>query len=289
MGYPFYILLMLLLAAGVVAFVQWKKILGLKRLLNAAEQQRQDLYFEKERLQKVIDTHSERRDFKVKLISMLAHDFRGAFMNIISLMDYYKSGDIPLESFSSLFEELKSTSRKNLDAFENTLAWVRTQLEGYKFNPQPLSVFQVIKKAVDNNRSEIKRKGISLSIKGEKEVQMLADAHLLDFVVNCLVNNAVKFSHPGGTVDCVIKNGPGNHVQLIVADSGVGMDEKTRASVFSHDKTIYTGTLGEKGAGIALLICKDFIEIQQGKLDVVSSEGGGAAFTLSLSAYDKLI
>lgn len=269
MGYPVYILSVLLVILGVVIVVQRKKISDLRSQLH--------------RIDKRLTFHLHQDDFKVKLISILAHDFRGAFMNIISLMDFYKKGQVPAERFAGLFEELKSTSKNNLTAFENTLAWVRTQLKGYSYKPLPVSVSEALARAVENNISEIKRKKISLSLKGDEESRIIfADPQLLGFILNNLLNNAIKYSHPEGVVECVVGAGRDNMIKIQVTDYGVGMDAGTKDAIFDHDKTIFTGTAGEKGAGIALLICKDFTEIQHGVLEIASEEGGGSVFTLHI-------
>lgn len=283
MGYPFYIISLLALAAVVMIFVQRQTILKLRRRLTFTSKQYKDLVSAHEHAKNAIRLNLERHDFKIKLISLLAHDFRGAFMNIIALMDFYEKGEVPAESFSNLFEELKSTSRKNLNEFESTLVWVKTQMDGYEFRAEPVNISKAIANAVRNNSSEIKRKEITLSVKGDHDVEILANIQLLSFVLNSLVNNAVKFSLPGASVDCVIRKEE-ESVQVHVTDFGVGMKAKTLDAIFSHDKTIYTGTLGEKGAGIALVISKDFVEIQHGSLEAVSEEGTGSVFTLSLPA-----
>ncbi|WP_158640667.1 sensor histidine kinase [Anseongella ginsenosidimutans] len=228
----------------------------------------------------------EQDDFRIKLISILAHDFRGAFMNIISLMDFYKKGQVPPERFDMLFSELKSTSQNNLRSFENTLKWVKTRLKGYTYKAVAINASEALQESIKNNISEIKRKKISLTIKGDEEGCIIyADPQLLGFVLNNLLNNAVKYSYPGTVIECIIESGgdrPDKMVKVQIVDYGVGMDTETRDAIFCHEKTIYTGTAGEKGAGIALLICKDFVDIQQGTLEIASEPGNGSVFTLTI-------
>lgn len=223
-------------------------------------------------------------DFKIKLIAMLAHDFRGAFLNMLSLMDFYQRGEIPEESFSELFEELKVVSRNNLNAFGNTLQWVKTQMGGYVYKPGPVAVAGLMGEIAGLYDSELKRKNISLSVQGDADIKMLADAHLLRFVLGNLLHNAIKFSYPGGQVDCRITSVEQGTAEVQIIDQGTGMAEETLQSLFQHDKVIHTGTLGEKGAGIALVICKDFAKMQHGTLAAASAPGKGAVFTLRLPA-----
>lgn len=272
MVYLYCILSLLVFVAGGIIYIQRKNIFRLKKELDGSVKKYQELVSERRR----------RHDFKIKLISMLTHDFCGTFRNIISLMELYQNRDIPEESFAVLFEELKSTSRNNLDAFERTLKWVKTQIDGYKYCPEPVSISQAINDAVKCNRSEFRRKEISVSVKGDKEAKMLADIQLMRFVLNSIINNGVKFSHRGGVIECEIRKQNDNRIQVHIADSGIGMDAKTLNALFSPDKTLYNGTLGEKGAGIALLICKDFVEIQRSKLDAVSRKGKGSVFILTV-------
>lgn len=221
-------------------------------------------------------------DFKIKLIAMLAHDFRGAFLNMLSLMDFYQRGEIPEESFPELFEELRTVSRNNLNAFENTLQWAKTQIGGYTYRPAPVAVSGVLSEIAGLYDSELKRKNISLSVQGDPDVKMLADIHLLRFVLGNLLHNAIKFSYPGGQVDFRIASVEQGIAEVQVIDYGTGMAEETLQTLFRHDKVIHTGTLDEKGAGIALVICKDFAKMQHGTLAATSAPGEGAVFTLRL-------
>lgn len=273
MGY-FYLLAALLIIALAVIFYQFRKIRRLEGNLSGMVP-----------ADRAPESEGPQRDrFEIKLVSMLAHNFRGSFVNIISLMDFYKKGQVPPDQFEDLFEELKATSAQHLASFEITLRWLKTQLPGFVYKPLAISASDSVRDAIRNNISEIERKKISLRVIGGNERWFFyADPELLGFVLNNLLNNAVKYSFPSGKIECIIggiRDKNGTMVKVQIVDHGLGMDAKTRESLFCHDKTIYTGTEGEKGAGIALLICKEFIELQGGRIEVESEIGQGAVFAV---------
>jgi len=236
----------------------------------------------------------QRDRFEIKLVSMLAHNFRGSFVNIISLMDFYKKGQVSPDQFEDLFEELKATSKQHLASFEITLRWLKTQLPGFVYKPLAISASDSVRDAIRNNISEIERKKISLRVIGGNERWFFyADPELLGFVLNNLLNNAVKYSFPSGKIECIIggiRDKNGTMVKVQIVDHGLGMDAKTRESLFCHDKTIYTGTEGEKGAGIALLICKEFIELQGGRIEdaIIILKLNSEVYPESFNVYDSL-
>lgn len=283
---PAYVLAALLLVAIIIIVYQFKKLsrAGYQHAARPGTPVAGENKVPADR--DVLPAPDREDDLKSKLISLMAHNCRGALNNVISLTGFYEQEQIGKEQFKELVAELRTASARDLDAIENTLKWLRTQLRGFECNLLEINASCLIRQSVSNNISVINRKKISLTIKDDDDNWAICgDIQLLEFVMSNLVNNAVKYSHPGGDIECVLgyqADSSSGLVRLEVIDHGVGMTEETQKRVFCHDKTIYTGTSGEKGAGIALAICQDFVKMQGGKLEVSSVPDKGTVFSLVL-------
>jgi signal transduction histidine kinase len=117
-------------------------------------------------------------------------------------------------------------------------------------------------------------------------VYVFADYKMIDTVLRNLISNSIKYTPPGGKIEIIVdvKN---NNAVIFIKDNGVGIDEETQKKLFTIGDIKSTGTSGEKGTGLGLLLCKDFIEKNKGTISVESSPGKGSTFifTIPLSTY----
>jgi len=127
------------------------------------------------------------------------------------------------------------------------------------------------------------KKGIELLIKIPDHSVVFADIHMLETIVRNLVSNAIKFSFQGGTIEISADKTEGNMIRILVKDNGIGIPPELADKLFMlTENTSRKGTEGEPSTGLGLVLCKEFVEKQGGKIRVESQEGAGSCFIFTL-------
>jgi signal transduction histidine kinase len=175
------------------------------------------------------------------------------------------------------------TSMKNVLALiENLLTWARLNLNKVEFNPIKISMAEVIHTVLKTQNVAASIKKIQLESYCNDNIKAFADDDMISTVIRNLVSNAIKFTNVEGIikVNCFYE---GESVKVSVEDNGVGMEPDVANNLFVIDKQRTTnGTNNEKGTGLGLIICKDFIEKNGGKISVVSKVAYGTNISFTL-------
>jgi len=223
-------------------------------------------------------------EFKGRLISMLAHDFRAPLASTISMIRLLREDecDFEKEQLLSLYDHIETDIQNILLTFDNILQWIKKQLSGYVFNAQTLSVKELIDDAASMFKPSIDTKKIEFRNEVPDELNYFSDKEIIQFINRNLIHNAIKFSPAGGkiTVSAEIE---GNELIVSVKDEGKGISENIMKQLFSFNNNQKTDSL-DKGAGIALTICKEFINKINGRLWAESKEKKGTTFYYALPA-----
>lgn len=220
---------------------------------------------------------------KDKLFGIISHDLINPFNVIIGFSDQMKT-----DARNSSIEEIEdqaaaihkaSTSAYNL--LNNLLHWARSQQNQIKFNPEPVSVSEIVESEVKLLRGQADAKGIIIKAEVKKK-EIIADKNLLSIVIRNLISNAIKFSNPGNTI-YIASNFTEEEIVFSVKDEGVGLSETQIENLFRLKTNSSTwGTKGERGTGLGLLLCKDYVEKHNGKLWVESQVNKGSTFYFSI-------
>jgi signal transduction histidine kinase len=220
---------------------------------------------------------------KDKLFSIIAHDLKNPFYgisNFASLLsrrfDKY-SHDQKLE----IINLMKNASDNANELLENLLQWSRLNTNRVKFHPEQINLMSIVNSNIKFFDILAKNKEISMHASG-KDVMAYADYDMVNTIIRNLVNNAIKFSHSNGNVQLNVEEDT-EHAIVKVIDDGIGMDEQTRDKIFNLNMHVAnTGTSGEVGTGLGLVLCKEFIEQNNGTIHVESEIGKGTTFILKL-------
>lgn len=220
---------------------------------------------------------------KDKFTSIIAHDLKSPFNTILgfsSLMERYcdQKDYEKIKEFSGHIHDVSSQTYKLL---ENLLKWSRSQTGKISFIPKAIDVRIPIKNAVDMMEPIAQYKQIEI-ITETPSIAILIDESMFHTVLENLLSNAIKYTHPGGKVSIIVKEK--DHIlEISVKDQGIGMDADTQKKLFHIDETVSElGTDGERGTGLGLILCKEFIERHRGKILVESEKGKGSCFTIQL-------
>src|SRR5512133_350539 len=151
-----------------------------------------------------------------------------------------------------------------------------------QFNPEEVNFTEIIADVVKSQKVLAGMKNISLNFQAQKDIWGVGDVNMLKAVIRNLLANAIKFTNHGGnvTLSTITER---NRVRIIVADDGMGMSEETISSLFQTGTSkSFSGTAYEKGTGLGLVICAEFVNKHNGKIEIVSEYGKGSTFTVIL-------
>ena len=166
---------------------------------------------------------------------------------------------------------------------ENLLDWTRKSSDIIKFNPIKIDLQQVVRQTIQLQKKNAELKEIEISNLIPKNTFVLADENMLRTIIRNLTSNALKYTNQNGQVvfESVDRNG---FIECSVTDNGIGMSAKIIDNLFDAKlKVKKKGTANEKGTGLGLMLCRDFVERNGGQLIVESIEGEGSKFTFALS------
>jgi signal transduction histidine kinase len=167
------------------------------------------------------------------------------------------------------------------------LSWAKTQTGQIYFKPENLQSGPIIQEIVGLLNSLATIKNITLNNSVSDDIIAYTDPNMLKTVLRNLIQNAIKFTNSGGTVDIYAVTQQ-NHTVFTVKDNGVGMREETLNNIFRLDTTVIkNGTENERGSGLGLILCKEFVEKHGGKIWVESEVGKGSKFEFIIPSSKK--
>ncbi len=265
-----------------------KKLLGLNQSLMEQKKKFEELNHQLNVSNKKL-TESEKNLLEInatkdKFFSIISHDLRNPFAAIVSFSRILKRdiSNLTNQELKDLALELDKSVLKINNLLENLLQWSRTQTGKIKYEPEYIAVHEIVKDNINLFKNNAKEKEIKLIDAVDDNTPVWADKNMTDTVIRNLLSNALKYTDSGGEI--VISSTIKDHkVFISVKDDGVGMTEESKAKIFRIDTLHSTyGTMDEKGSGLGLLLCKEFIEKQGGEITFESELNKGSVFTFSL-------
>jgi two-component system, sensor histidine kinase and response regulator len=250
--------------------------------------------FRKEELLARVKTHLELRRslqaeqelvrMKDKLLSIIGHDLRGPIGTFMMMLETVtdEANRFSVEKIMEYLNQMKSVSKSTFQLLENLLTWARSQRKLIEYHPRDLNIAKVVEQGVKVLGETAKNKSITLSSDVDPEFTAFFDENTISTVIRNLISNSLKFTDHGGSIKVGAKKDADCFI-MTIADTGIGMSENNLKKLFKQDQ-IFTklGTNGEKGSGLGLLLCKDFVEGNDGKIWVESEQGKGTSFFFTL-------
>lgn len=224
---------------------------------------------------------------KDKLFSVLGHDLRTPLSQVIGLLSVLGTNQKTSDE-SLLIDKLRQQSINTLETLDNLLLWGQSQLKGIRLNQQTIRVKEQIRKSLHLTGDGAAEKNVKLIDHTPQELLVCADPSHFDLVMRNLLSNAIKFSHSGGAV-VIDAHASGKEVVVSIKDSGVGMTKKLQHKVLTPGNESIPGTWNEKGTGIGLMLCQEYVAENGGRLWMESEPGAGATFYFSLKQQQALM
>jgi len=221
---------------------------------------------------------------KDKLFSIISHDLRGPFTGIIGNLELLNESmsSFTKEESQNMIQDSLRCAKDTYLLLENLLEWSRIQIGKTQVEETNFNLFNVAESAVQLFSTAIAYKNVSVDIDIDKNLQICADEYMIHSVFRNLFSNAIKFSTSNGKI-IISSKSEMDFVTTCVEDIGIGISDKDMKKLFYTD-THYTthGTDHEKGTGLGLILCKEFIEKNGGRIWVESEIGKGSRFLFTL-------
>ncbi len=221
---------------------------------------------------------------KDKFFSIISHDLRNPFAglqmvsgNLLKNLEKYD-----IKKTTELIELIYNASKHGSELLENLLEWSRTQTGAINFNPTGINVSETVKKCINSIVPFYENKNITVINNVPDNSRLVADEYMLETVLRNLLSNAVKYTPASGSVIVSIKECE-EHTEFTVKDNGVGISKEVQSKLFKLDmNSSMHGTADEKGTGLGLILCKEFVEKHGGTIRAESKAGAGSEFKFTI-------
>ncbi len=275
--------------AGIVVFsLRYREKNRATKMLLTKNQQ---IHEQKEELQQTFERLSENEkklrlanQTKDRLFSIIGHDLRNPIGAIKSILDELVAPDSPFdeESKNEILKDLSESAQNTYILLENLLCWAKNQSGDIQFKPERIKIRELIKQNTGLLNHNAQSKQISIKLPNLDDVEIFADKNMINTVIRNLLSNAIKFTPEGGEIRISTKiNDKKDNIQLFIEDTGVGIPKENIDKLFDSNIHFSTyGTHDEKGSGLGLILCKEFIEMHNGTIHVESVQGKGSTFII---------
>ena len=225
---------------------------------------------------------------KDKLFAIIVHDLGSPLNSLLLSAEHLKNHFPSLneQNLKEFIHNIYGQTRDMSDLLENLLQWVTVQIGKIEQNPEAVDMRLLTEETVEQIKYASQKKRIRLTADIMENTYAWADKNMMKAVMRNLLSNAVKYTRPGGEI-IITSTEAGNQVEITVSDNGVGMDKEKADRLFKeefHDST--RGTSNEKGTGLGLVLCKEFVEKNGGKIRVQSQPNRGSHFSFTLPKQD---
>ncbi len=255
----------------------------LQRQNKEIEFQRQQIGEKAQLLECQTKELAELNQVKNKLFSVIAHDLKTPMYALRNLFTNMQQYNMSAKEIKDLVPGIINEMNFATSLMENLLVWARDQMKNSRAQPEKLDLNAMVGDVFKLLRLQSAAKNIQLCCDLDGAVSCYADREMVYLVLRNLVSNAIKFTKPGGTIT-VAASLDNIHTSLHVKDTGVGMSAAAIKLLFNNDYFSTRGTNDESGTGIGLLLCRDFLEKNKGRLQVQSEPGKGSTFSFVLPA-----
>lgn len=239
-------------------------------------------------LEKLVVQHTNRLSEVVatntKFISIIGHDLRSPLNSILGVLKLLNEAlnDYNLNELEKYINIASDSANSTLTLLDDLLAWTISQNKEKSFNPVKIKLHELLTNEIGSINCSAMQKHIMLNNSVAPHLNVTADLQMVKTVLRNLISNAIKFTDTGGEIT-ISASESNQFVEIAVIDNGIGISSEAQRNLFKLDEYHSTpGTNNEKGTGLGLVICKEFVEMHGGNIRIDSEPGIGSRFTFSL-------
>lgn len=214
---------------------------------------------------------------KNKLMSIVSHDLRTPLMNVQNYLELLNEHELDHADRQLLEQALLKSTNNAMDMLSNLLHWTKSQMEGPNVHVLEVNLLTVLQGTLDMETVHALKKDISLTYAISPDLFVFADVDMLQLVVRNLISNAIKFTPVGGVI-AIEAQVISDECKITVSDNGHGIPDDKQEKIFSIKTEPSFGTNNERGVGLGLVLCKEYIEKQGGRIGFESTFGFGSSF-----------
>ncbi len=257
---------------------------GFEDEYNSVEKDAKDLVTLSNRLAESEEELKQLNASKDRFFSIISHDLKNGFYSVLELSKMLadpENTDSEEEKLETA-QRLHNSSKKVYSFLENLLSWARLQRGKMDFEPTENSLYAMVTEVVYLFKHRAEQSGVKLQNNIGSNSIVFCDENMVKTILRNLISNALNFTNPNDTIGIDAQNRD-EEIVITVSDTGVGITDENIKKLFRVDsKYIATNTQGEKGTGLGLILCKEFVEKNKGKIWVESKEGEGSKFSFTL-------
>ncbi|KAA3437721.1 ATP-binding protein [Rufibacter hautae] len=276
-----------------LSWVLWRSNMTNYRQDRQIVAQKAELERKNKSLRQTSQCLAEANSAKDKLFAIVSHDLRGPLQSNLQLsgMLAENSPHVTPDKREHLAQLLYKSLQNTTKLMENLLLWARSQTNQIPFKPEAAEVYHVLEESIGYLQFMAQNKHISIENQVQPQVVAFADKEMLATIFRNLISNAIKFTKQEGTITISTEvlppqTGQAPFLNIKVQDNGVGISEKAVAYLFDiGKKTSSLGTEKETGSGLGLVLCKEFVEKNGGKMSVQTERGKGTTFSFLLPLH----
>ncbi|HMH22633.1 MAG TPA: HAMP domain-containing sensor histidine kinase [Puia sp.] len=261
------------------------QILNKNRLLHRSNlqihQQKTDIVHKAGLLEEQTRQLTELNILKNKLFSVIAHDLKSPMYALRNLFRNIQQYDIPAGEIKMMIPEVVKELGYTTGLMDNLLQWAKCQMQVEAIRPQVLDISKITREVLQLLRLQAEAKRIYVSSRIEKPIYVYADKDMIDLVLRNLLSNAIKFTPEEGTI-FVNAREERSFIEVTVEDTGTGISQDNLKKLMAENYYTTKGTGGESGTGLGLMLCKDFLARNGGRMHVTSEPGKGSTFSFTL-------
>ena len=248
-----------------------------------------ELQYEIEVRQKTEENLKKSNEAKDRFFSIIAHDLRNPFISFVNLVTVLKehAESFTKEEIIELISDLHSSAQNTQILLENLLEWSKTQTNQLEVKPKNYRLLSIFDETMQANKHHANSKNITIKADINEDITIWADKNMISTVLRNLISNAIKFSEKGSNIDIHALE-LNEKIIITIKDYGIGISQKNMEKLFRLDSKITShGTDNEKGSGLGLILCKEFIDKNGGEISVESKPGEGSIFSFSVPSATK--
>jgi signal transduction histidine kinase len=253
---------------------------------DITERKEAELELEKsqEQLLKYAEELKKLNASKDKFFSIISHDLRSPFNSLLGVTEFITQSfdEMSTAEIKEAVTNINQSSQQVYNLILNLLEWSRIQTGRLYIEKSELNLSELIENVINLYQQNAGAKEIKLRFNSSEKLIAYADKYMIETVIRNLVSNAIKFTPKGGKVE-VNSVKKENFVEVTITDNGLGISKENQRKLFRIDQQFKTeGTANEKGTGLGLILCKEFIEKNDGTINLKSEEGKGSKFIFTI-------
>lgn len=222
---------------------------------------------------------------KDKFFAILAHDLRSPLSSFLGLAEVMAEDlhTMTMSEIEDITKSLHTSATSLFQLLENLLEWSMLKKGNFECHPEKISLNRLIHRSIDPVQETARRKKLQLQVELSETFFVFCDVKMTETILRNLISNALKYTHSGGTVVVTARPSEKGVIEVSVRDTGIGMNSEMLSKLFIMNEQISRkGTDGESSSGLGLLICKEFVEKQGGKIRAESEVGKGSIFNFTV-------